>query len=390
MAVGMNVTAYLDYKGDIATARYTSQADGWKYGYLMNMYEDDAGDGYIVKIFTDDGESKRLPMTKKIKLNNIKVDVSSAYSYFCTAADGKILPQLIKYVDDDKEGITKIDTKEVSASEKADTSFSEDVTKMVMGIEFSKKRFYSMDANFGYTKYFNALSYDSSGIVFVVPSKLEDKRGNESLYMIYNGSSYFDYKASKQEYVTLSAYDVDKSKGDLGGAFVIEGGSKVDFGRPVVIANVEDTVSADDMPIKKISVYAYDSDTLMSYILNDDVTTFELYYTTVENDGEYVIGQTLKVPIDQLKCGDVVALNIDDANKIDTIRRYFSPAHLKDKITYYDDNGDLKNFEIPGSFIRSHGVILSESTDMGSAGGAYLSLTVGILREKYGDYISYY
>lgn len=387
---GVSITLYLDYRGEAAYARASTQDEDWKYGYLMNILGEEGMDDYKVRVFTSSGGAEEFGLANKVTIDSMRKTNDDVVRYLSTAEDSKIEPQLIKYVVD-KEIITKIDTQQVSDSETKETSLSEDLSKKEMRFSRDTNRFfiYDYDNLWDYTSYFTALRMSSASLTFVVPDKLEDKRKNTRLFATYSGNSYFNSRWDKVQVV--SAYDIDAENGDLAKAFVVETGTETlsYHGSWYVIEDIKTTLNSYGDIVKELSLYKSRQSGLVSYTVAEHVSYFNMSYNSSEDNGIYG-NKSIKVPLEKLEKGDVINIATNPLGEIIGISRYFGKQHLGTSIEYYDSEGDLVTMNIPGTFIRKHGVAVSSGNDSGSAGGAASTCMLGVLTDRKGKFVKFF
>lgn len=389
LTLGKNLTLYLDYKGEVASAGTVTVSGDWQYGYLMNAWVE--REKCSVQIYTADDEKKEFELPKKIKFDGASILSTQAYLELCTANDSYVEPQLIKYKQKSDGTISAIDTKNVNIANGEDesSSLTENITDTRMRMNWSSKRFYSVHTTYGYTNFFSNLRADANSILFIVPGEISEQRYDETQYSVYKGTTYFDQRASGNEAMQLSAYDINEKNGDLAPAFVITGSASEDYSGLMVISEKTLGLTTDDEPTVILKGYLLDSGAETTYTLDSSITSFNHTYNTAVNDGVQPTKTTIAVPIEDLKEGDVISVIKNNSGTIKKLRRIFGPDHLGTTVNKYNDDGMITEVTVDSTFVPKHGVIDSSGTDMGYPGGANSVYMMGVITDKNGKYIRF-
>lgn len=387
LSVGLNIIAYMNYKGKIAAMVFGSNSGEWVYGYMMNMIYDDSNEEYLIKVFTSAGKAEKYKLKDKVRVDGVSKKKENVYDYFCVipgASDDDPLtvePQLIKYCVNNGV-VSKIDTAVLnkSGSEVEETSLTKDKEYGSYKFFWNTKRFVQ-GGSYNYDKYDTSLRGGDNTLVFFVPDPTDSSIGynsartDETLYMVKIGTGYF---VNHQNY-SLEAYDVDYNNGALASVLVSKAGESDKYEGNIVIDYLEYAIDEDDRPCVKIVGYNLGAKSTTTYTLKNDVETFE-DISNQSNPGSKPNWLTWETSIDDanygLRTGDVIRVKTV-SEKVTKMRRYFSPTYVGRQI----NNKDI---------ISYHGVIQSDGTFMGESGSAVDTVMVGVLTGTKNGYLNFY
>ena len=391
LAQKLNVLAYLSYKGKIASMTVAVASGEWNYGYMMNMVEDDSDESIVIKIFNSAGKVEKFKLKDKVRVDGESKKKEDVLKFFQTVpaanedSEQTVEPQLVRYRMNG-EVVSEIDTATVNISggESEETSLSKDKPYSNYQFFWNTKQFVG-GGSFSFNSYDTAMRVGDNTLVFFVPDPTdrsvgyESARADESLYSLKIGSGYF---AEHQTYA-FEAYDIDYDNGALAKVFVSKAGESDKWEENIVISSVDETVDEDSLPCIKIIGYNFGEKTAISLTLKKDVTTFE-DVSNISESGQKPELRTWNTDIFDsaygLKKGDVIRIKTV-SGKISKIRRYFSPNFVGRQVSVGGRTFDI---------IRSHGVIQSDGTFMGSMGAATETVMVGVITGYSNGYISFY
>ena len=391
-AVKMNVKAYFDYRGKIAYLETDKLAAGeWKYGYLMNLFEDETTEECTIKIFTTEGKAEKFLLRDKVKTDGITMKKADTVKLFNVIAGNTeedelgVEPQLIRYkMRGDR--ISDIDTAQVNVSgnEKSDETLSLDGKYADYQFFWNPRQFVCLaGSSFDYNNFDTSLRVDNNTLIFSVPDPLDTNigysgaRSNEKLYSIQTGIGRF---AEHQTY-TFGAYDIDYDNGAIAKVLVTKEGESEKWEENIVIKEINRTLDEEDMPCTKIVGYNQGSANTTEYKISSALTTFEDVANPVDA-GAPIQFNIENISINDLqyslKPGDVIRIKTSGGS-VSKIRRYYSTSFLERKI-----NSGTKDM------IRPHGVIQSDGTFMGTRGAATDTVMLGVITDYNDGYISFY
>ncbi len=391
-AVKMNVKAYFDYRGKIAYLETDKLAAGeWKYGYLMNLFEDETTEECTIKIFTTEGKAEKFLLRDKVKTDGITMKKADTVKLFKVIAGNTeedelgVEPQLIRYkMRGDR--ISDIDTAQVNVSgnEKSDETLSLDGKYADYQFFWNPRQFVCLAGSiFDYNNFDTSLRVDNNTLIFSVPDPLDTNigysgaRSNEKLYSIQTGIGRF---AEHQTY-TFGAYDIDYDNGAIAKVLVTKEGESEKWEENIVIKEINRTLDEEDMPCTKIVGYNRGNANTTEYKISSALTTFEDVANPVDA-GAHIQFNIENISINDsqysLKPGDVIRIKTSGGS-VSKIRRYYSTSFLERKI-----NSGTKDM------IRPHGVIQSDGTFMGTRGAATDTVMLGVITDYNDGYISFY
>lgn len=383
LSTGMEIEAYLDYKGRMAYAKFSANTLEWKYGYMTRLYSDDENCG--IRIYTQDGEFKTYSLPEKVSLDGVRMLSELAVAEVADMGGGKVVPQLIKYIAVG-ENVTKIDTAKPAKSEKSKKNLSLYIdTKLRYANE--NQRFHYYGSDYAWNNYFTALKADENTIVFVVPQSEEDQRKYEKLYSHYKGYGYF--WTPREPIYNIAAYDVDEDNGDIAKVIVVKGGKENEYGDNIVVDSIESKVNSDDEIVTVINGYSCAARADKSWELEDSVKTFSAHYNKTADNGAGMNVEYLEVPLKDLKRGDIINVSKGSTGKVIGIRRKFGLAHLETSMEVLDSNGNLITRTSRGTFIQKHGVINISGIHIGSGGGSEGTEMIGVITDRNGKYLHF-
>ena len=391
-ALKMNVTAYFDYRGKIAYMEADKLTAGeWQYGYLMNLFEDEATEDCTIKIFTTEGKVERFLLRDKVKTDGITIKKADAVKLFRVVAGNSehdefgVEPQLIRYkIRGDR--VSDIDTAQVniSGNEKSDETLSLDGKYADYQFFWNPRQFVCLEgSSFDYDNFDTSLRVDDNTLIFSVPDPLDTNigysgaRSNEKLYSVQSGTGMF---AEHQTY-TFGAYDIDYDNGAIAKVLVTKEGESEKWEENIVIKEINKTVDEDDLPCTKIVGYNLGNANTTDYKISSSLTTFE-DVSNPSDAGVHIQFNIENISMEDsqypLKPGDVIRIKTSGGS-VSKIRRYYSTSFLDRKI-----NAGTKDM------IRLHGVIQSDGTFMGTRGAATDTVMLGVITDYNNGYISFY
>lgn len=383
ISTGMEIEAYLDYKGKLVFAKYSANTLDWKYGFMTKMYGDENESG--IRIYTQDGEFKTFALPDKVSLDGERMLSEVAVRELEEKGGGSVKPQLIKYISIG-ETVTKIDTAKPVNSEPYKKNLSLYVdTKLRFANE--NQRFHYYGSDFAWNNYFTALKADDNTIVFIVPESAEEQRKNEKLYSMAKGYSYF--WRPKEPIYNIAAYDVDEENGDVAKVIVVKGGIENEYRDTILVNSIETKVNSSDEIVTVLNGFSYEAQANKSWELEDGVQYFYGYINKTANNGAGLSEEEFKIPIKSLKRGDIVNIGMSSNGKVAKIRRKFGLSHLGTSMEVLDESGNITNRTASGTFIQKHGVISIGGIHIGSGGGSELTEMIGVITDRNGKYLHY-
>lgn len=274
---GQAVTLYLDYKGRIAYIKIGNE--GMKYGYVKKIYLDETfDDDLLLKVFTEDGEWKKLQAAKKVKIDGVKYkDAAIAYDYL---GGSELTPQLIRF-ELNSDGLVKnIDTVALNS----DNSESMNCTGIKKTRVYKGGKLIVNDSE-------GSILVDSNTKIFCIPS--DPVNAKDENYAVKARNSFTDWKS-----VVSESYSVGKDN----------------FFEDAVI--VYNTTWKDNLTLMVDKVL---------HVLNDDDDVI------VEIEGVYegkeiVVDCSVDCEVPDMKRGDIVYLSYNLNEEVSKIAVRYSPG----------------------------------------------------------------
>lgn len=383
LSAGMAINAYLDYKGKVAYATYSGSSSDWQYGYMMYAYGDETESG--LKIYTTESSFKKYELTEKVSLDGVSMRASKAVDKLNEEGGGETAPQLIKYMLSG-EKIKRIDTAMPAEYETSKQNLS-----LYADTKFryanQNQRFHYYGTDYPWMDYFTALKADDNTIVFVVPDPNGDQVMNEKLYALYKGPSYF-WKISEPIY-NIAAYDVDEDNGDIAKVMVVKGAPGNDYSDDILMEKITTEVNSEGEVVNVLRGYAYHNGPgeLEAWELDSDLKTVDVLYNKANSNGSGMYGEYFKIPLEDVKRGDMLSLVKGADGKVTGIRRTFGLSHLETSMEVLDSDGNPKTVTSDDTFVQKHGVLRIGGVHIGSGGGSEQTVMIGVLTDRHGKYL---
>ena len=302
--VGSEGIFYIDANKEICG--FTSKSGVEMYGYLRKLYLSDDEEKTYVEIFTQNGEFITCEVKDRIKINgksSKKSDlIKNSYLY-----NGKVIPQLVKYIVND--GNTLISIKYSDKSKVSPFNIDEDQLNFIEDVGYNDGMMRP-----GGHKYAYKYIYTSDSVIFNVPSSAEQINNNDE-YSISN-KNFTDGQR-----LPLSIYDTGYDF--VIGAAVNAGsaGENVDYATQQPLTFVESIA-------EEYSEEKGECVTALHGILNGEKITY-----TCDQDKTY---------FDNLKNGDLARIVVNQVTgKVEGVQKIFTfddagASAATDPIIYHD------------------------------------------------------
>lgn len=306
-ALNKKVDAYLDKYGNVAAvfiAEGTTQEE-WKIGWLFNIFADESGDEFFVKIADSEyADSKTYKFADKFKLDGAQVNLSKGYNPQNSITERGVIRYLIA---DDK--IKAIDFP-VYRSFSADGKIIDNEYDKLY-IRMSGERYYvesqgTLVKNESRLEGDGNVYFDSNSVVFDVPARANISEAKADDIAVIKTRDFTDHM-----YYDVDAYTIGANR-TVTDVLAVYGhnlaaGSMTSAGAAMVITKIMEGLDENDSPTKIITGYVMGSK--VEYMISEDgLKSDASKYGTVTS-------------LSDVKPGDVVKFTTDRYKRIDWIQK---------------------------------------------------------------------
>ncbi len=273
---GISMLFLLDIEGKIA-AIGSGQGNSMTYGYILNNYEDEAGD-YHIKLYTQNGEFSDYECNSSMKIDGYTCKNSD--SIFNALSNGKtdVKGQLVRFSLNKDGQLKTIDT--------LHKGNNENEYSLIQQTQERQRAF------FNYAGCFDRDIVPGGGTLYMIVPDDGDLKGADINKFSMVNMNYFDRDHEKAYTLKSSSYTIGKDKG-VPDIVLFKGDIDPGYnqtGNPLLVTEIMQTINDNDELIDCVSGYEIDSNVTYNAAegvnLSDTLTSGDLITLRTNLNGE--------------------------------------------------------------------------------------------------------